>query len=74
MSVIYRDKFTRAEYTEEQLYEKMCDCIGECELWDMMQNYSFNTIWEHLDSEFKQELWDVTLDFYKNHYYERIEQ
>ena len=70
----YRDRYTKREYTEEELNNYMVDCIGECELWDMIKNYSFDTIWYNLKEEFRQEVWDLAIDFYKNRWYEVIEE
>lgn len=70
----YRDRFTKAEYTEEELEEKMIDFIGEWELWDTMGLYSFDEIWYNLTEEFRQKVWNDTLEFYKNRYYEVVEE
>ena len=52
----YRDRYTKAEYTEEEFNNHMADCIGECELWDMIKNYSFDTIWYNLKEEFRLDM------------------
>ena len=70
----YRDRFTKAEYTEEELENQMIDFIGECELWNTMTLYGFDEIWYNLKEEFRQKVWNDTLEFYKNHYYEAIEE
>lgn len=70
----YRDRLTKAEYTEEEFEHKMVDCIGECELWNTMGFYGFDEIWYNLTEEFRQKVWNDTLEFYKNRYYEAIEE
>lgn len=70
----YRDPVTKVEYTEEEFEHKMADCIGECELWSTMELYGFDEIWYNLTEEFRQKIWNDTLEFYKNRYYEVIEE
>ena len=70
----YRDLFTKAEYTEEELEQKMVDFIGECELWATMELYGFDEIWYNLTEEFRQKVWNDTLEFYKNRYYEVVKK
>lgn len=61
------------EFDEDSVWDAVEEGITDDELEEVMKDYSFFTIWKHLDDEFKMEIWDKAREIVMEEHFTEVE-
>ena len=61
------------EFDEDSVWDAVEEGIADDELEEVMKDYSFLTIWKHLDKEFKMEIWDKAREIVMEEHFTKVE-
>ena len=61
------------EFDEDSVWDAVEEGITDDELEEIMKDYSFLTIWKHLDEEFKMEIWDMARSLVMAEHFSEVE-
>ena len=70
----YMRDFDSEIFDEEDVSDAVADIITMDDLEEAMQNFSFLTLFNHLDDEMKDKIWDMAHDAVFEEHFSEVEE